>query len=174
MKWDIVLKRKFTKIVAVLLALLVLPGVSLYSAVDFSGLFTFEAKAAGNEFLKSGFCGDTSNGSDGKNLSWVFDDDGTLTITGTGKMAKQAFSLDLRIKKVVIGEGVENVGTYAFKECSNITAVSFPNTLKTIDIGAFDYCSKIIEVILPDSVTTIDKTAFASCVQLKKVIFSKS
>ena len=49
MKWDIVLKRKFIKIVAVLLALLVLPGVSLYSAVDFSGLFTFETKAVGNE-----------------------------------------------------------------------------------------------------------------------------
>lgn len=63
-KGDLTLKRKFTKIVAVLLALLMLPSVSLYSAVDFSGIFSFKAKASGSEFLKSGFCGDTSDGTD--------------------------------------------------------------------------------------------------------------
>ena len=192
------MKRKFTKIVAVLLALLMLPSVSLYSAVDFSGIFSFKAKASGSEFLKSGFCGDTSDGTDGKNLSWVLDDDGTLTITGTGKMAEKAFNYDLRIKNVIIGEGVENVGAYAFNQCGSIETVSFPDSLTEICERAFYQCTKMtsfnmpqnieyfgqesfydcrslgIELVFPESVIDLGARAFQQCRKIDSVDFSKT
>lgn len=67
-----------------------------------------------------GICGD--------NLTWKFDSNGTLSISGTGGMTDYSLSSDVPwynlytlIKTVVIEKGVTRIGNYAFNGCSNLT-----------------------------------------------------
>ena len=135
---------------------------------------TFEVKAASNEYLTSGFCGEVTETTDGTQLSWVLDENGVLTITGEGRMAPEAFNYDLRIKEVVIGEGVENIGAYAFNQCSNIENVIFSETVTDIDNYAFNLCGKYTEIIMSDSIVNIGKHAFSEIRTLKSIDFSDS
>ena len=183
------MKKQFTKVIAVFLAILMLPGASLFGYLDLDEIFTVEASAS--EYFTSGYCGEVTETNDGTNLSWVLDNDGTLTITGTGRMRPEAFNIDLRIKSVVIGEGVENIAEKAFYQCSNLISVIMPNTVTEIDIKAFEYCKKLTDinfsavlhtidenafygtglqtVVLPDSLSELNRGAFATCYALISV-----
>lgn len=74
-------------------------------------------------------------------------------------------------KNLVIAEGITNIGKNAFRNCSNLTNVQLPSTLKSIDYGAFSY-TKITDIIIPDSVTTIGRAAFGFCKSLENVTMS--
>lgn len=76
------------------------------------------------------------SGTCGENLTWVLKD-GTLTISGTGKMYDYDFDAFhgrsqpwgmyiYQIKSVVIEDGVTSIGDNAFKDCSNLTKVTVP------------------------------------------------
>jgi len=75
---------------------------------------------ANAEIVDSGTCG-----MDGDNLTWTLDDEGILTISGTGEMANGSslFPADM-IKKVVFNNGVTNVGDYAFDNCTELLSVT--------------------------------------------------
>ena len=44
------------------------------------------------------------------------------------------------IKKVVITDGVTNIGRSAFDMCNNLTSVTIPNSVTSIGGYAFDAC----------------------------------
>lgn len=50
--------------------------------------------------------------------------------------------------ELVIPEGVRSIGTMAFQECSKLTSISFPSTLKIIGQGAFGSNTSLIELIV--------------------------
>ncbi len=66
---------------------------------------------------------------------------------------------DIRVKDVVIPEGIRSISAWAFYS-RNVQSVSFPSTLKTIGAGAFSNCRLLTCVILPNSVTTLEPAAF--------------
>ena len=110
----------------------------------------------------------------------VLDDDGTLTITktgGEGRMGDYAVygnyppwnPYDEKIKSVVIGEGVINVGSAAFYNCLNLTKASLPSTVTTIGDYAFKGCTNLKEVNMSESVTYIGGSAFGECSSLQEV-----
>ncbi len=107
-----------------------------------------------------------TSGKIGDNITWKLKD-GTLTITGTGKMYDydkfnnlSPFYYRSDIKDVVIGSGITYIGTYMFYRCCNKT-VSIPSTVTTIGKYAFNY-SSVQSLDLPNGVTKIDKYAFES------------
>ena len=61
-------------------------------------------------------------------IEWTLSDDGTLTISGTGDMPNYSpavapwYSRREEIKKVVIKDGVTNVGEAAFRKFPNIVS----------------------------------------------------
>ena len=88
-----------------------------------------------------------SSGTCGDNLTWVLDDKGTLTISGTGDMwvvmyesggsyIEWAESKE-NIQKVVIQEGVTSICPSAFKDCINLTSVTIPASVTNIGGNAF-------------------------------------
>ena len=85
----------------------------------------------------------------GDHLTWDLDEDGTLTISGTGPMwdfdqaSKPWHSQRSAIKKVVIADGVTYIGKYAFYFCNNITDVSIPTSVTEIGKGAFLLCMNL-------------------------------
>lgn len=71
-------------------------------------------------------------------------------------------------KPVVV---IQNSG---FKNCSNMTAISIPNSIRSIGINAFENCSNIAEVVIPEGVTLVGNNTFLGCVKLASVTLPTS
>ena len=133
------------------------------------GMFSTTASAA--ETTPSGTCGD--------NLTWTLDDEGTLTISGTGSMYDYSYSSSApwysyrsSIKSVVIGDSVTSIGDYAFRYCSSLTSVVIPDSVTSIGNDAFYSCGSLTSVVIGDSVTSIGEGAFYYCSALKDVYYT--
>ncbi len=114
---------------------------------------------------------ETANGNEG-NLKWSLTNGGVLTISGTGAISNYTTS-NLpswsahkdKINTVVIKDGINNIGDYAFYGLSNLLSVYIPNGVKTIGSGAFQN-TKLVSVTIPSTVTSIGNNAFYNCTSL--------
>lgn len=128
----------------------------------------------------SGNCGSDGEGS---NLTWELDDEGTLTIDGSGAMKSYSYGNapwfsavgGKPVKKVVIKSGCTSIGSYAFQSSSTnyIESVSLPDTLRTIGSDAFFLCKSLTEINIPSSVTNIYYFAFDGCSALEELTLSE-
>ncbi len=86
-----------------------------------------------------------------------------------------AFTGCLSLKSVEIPEGVVEMkgsswGNHGvFRECTSLTKVSLPSTLKEIPREAFSNCKSLTEVKLPSELQTISALAFANCKSLGSI-----
>jgi len=144
---------------------------------DYGGDITWVAvDAEGNPVvIASGYCGGEG---DGTNLTWALTEDGTLTISGEGKMKDWAsfrfvpwYSHTNFIKTVVIEDDVTTIGDYAFSFRSELTSVTIPDSVTSIGNYAFYSSNNLTTVTIPTSVTTIGDYAFSSCTSLSEIRF---
>ena len=124
------------------------------------------------DIIYQGTCGD--------NLTWTLDENGLLTISGTGEMTdgpgwpgpEDDFELWL-IKEVIIEEGITSIADQAFYFCSSMTSVHIPDSVTSIGKEAFSSCSSLTSVTISDHVTHIGAGAFAYCERLNNVKIGK-
>ena len=155
------------KIISMLLSLLMI--CSMLSAMT----LTASAAATAN-LAESGSCGD-NNGSLSDNLRYtVSGDNKTLTITGSGRMhdfTTDAFAgLDPNsppwwrfadtIEEIIIGSGVEHIGSNAFRGFDKIEEIFIPGNVKSIGDYAAAYCEKLHSLVLDEGVETVGNHAF--------------
>lgn len=119
----------------------------------------------------SGNCGDS-----GSNVTWLLDDNGTLTISGSGKIEDYRSDIDQPwysnrsdITSVVIEPGVTSIGSLAFYECSNLTSITIPSGLTSIGEQAFGNCTGLTSITIPSSVTSIGVNVFYNCTGLTDI-----
>ena len=113
-------------------------------------------------------------GACGDNVTWRLSADGTLTISGKGRIndydnEDNPMPWEIcrqYIKSVVIKSGVTGIGDYAFFYCDAMTSVTIPNTVTAIGDEAFRNCKALTGVTIPNSVTTIGGGAFRRCTSL--------
>ena len=55
------------------------------------------------------------------------------------------------------------VGSSAFVECKELTAVKLPDELEVVEESAFNRCTNLEELILPQSLRRAENRAFANC-----------
>ena len=67
---------------------------------------------------------------------------------------------NLGTSHITIREGTKGIAPYAFKNCSSLVSVSFPNSLISISSNAFKNCSSLTELTIPENV----KEAFGAFV----------
>lgn len=108
------------------------------------------------------YAADAQTGSCGKNITYTLKD-GVLNIVGTGEIAGLSFKNNADVKSVIISEGITAIGESAFYECTNLSRVSFPSTLKTLCSSAFERCYSIDNVVFPSSVKSISYSCFGAC-----------
>ena len=70
---------------------------------------------------------------------------------------------------VVVPEGVESIGVYAFKGCSGLKEVTIPDGVTRIEANAFEECTTLTKITIPDSVTIIGAYAFNGCSGLTEI-----
>ncbi len=108
--------------------------------------------------------GTATSGTCGSDISWTLDDNGTLTVSGSGELndlySTAFYEYKDSIKNVIIGEGIDAIGADVFEECAGIESVSLPDTLAAIGYEAFRGCIGLKEITLPDSLTTIGFNEF--------------
>ena len=128
--------------------------------------------------VASGNCGIEG---DGSNVKWELDSNGTLTISGSGKMKGSNHTADMpfyehskNIKSVTIEPGVTSIGVYAFHGCSSLTSITIPDSVTSIGDSAFCFCTSLTSVAIPDSVTSIGDSAFCNCIRLTSVTIPDS
>ena len=73
------------------------------------------------------------------------------------------------IKKVVIKDGVKNIGSGAFKECTNLTEVQLGNSVETVEAYSFRLCTSLTKIAIPDSVKKIEDDAFNGCAAMETI-----
>ena len=115
-------------------------------------------------------------------IEWTLSDDGTLTISGTSmpdydliyenkeyvSSAPWCHQKD-KVIKVVIKDGVTNIGNFAFWGCDSLASIKIPTSVSSIGCSAFKYCSSLTSVTIPNSVTSIGRSAFYDCSSLTSV-----
>ncbi|MBR2800492.1 MAG: leucine-rich repeat domain-containing protein, partial [Oscillospiraceae bacterium] len=132
---------------------------------------TIEAK---DGVVASGDCGD--------NLEWKLDEDGILTISGTGEM--KTFEIygswvitpwsGKKFNTVIIEDGVTSIsnGFFNADNKSNnygISVVSLPESITTISNDAFRGCSSLTSINFPNSLNSIGSNAFLDCSSLTSI-----
>ena len=128
------------------------------------------------DIVASGYCGAEG---DKKNLSWTLDSEGTLTISGNGKMAYyneysgSPWARD-KVKNVSIENGATSIGAYAFNRCKNLVSITIPSSVTSIGNNAFYGCSSLTSITIPNSVTSIGDYAFDGCSSLTSITIPSS
>ena len=98
--------------------------------------------------------------------------------TATLRSGIKKYSGDIVIPESItiknINYRVTIIDNYAFKNCSELTSVSIPNSVILIGREAFSGCSGLTSVTIPNSVTCIDDATFYGCSGLTSITIPNS
>ena len=139
---------------------------------------TLDLFAEDGNVIASGECG-----ADGDNLTWKLTEDGTLTISGEGKMKEYVDTNDdggpwntyrSQITAVVLEPGVVSIGYEAFHFCKSMKSVIIPEGVTSIGHYAFCGCQSLTSVTIPEGTTSIGVNAFLGCRSLTSVVIPES
>lgn len=78
------------------------------------------------------------------------------------------------IERYKVKEGVRVICSFAFRMCTYLEQIYFPNSILHIGLGAFMQCSSLKEVIIPNSVIKIGDYVFFKCSSLRYIVLSDS
>lgn len=133
--------------------------VTKFNTVDRTATAYRITKAA----LASGICGE--------NLTWVLEENGTLTVSGAGEMTSSVWwnSYKDSIKTVVIKDGATTIEEGAFRDCKNLTSITIPASVTKIGDYAFENCKSLASITIPASVTNIGEDVFSGCSTLARI-----
>ncbi|MDE7440200.1 MAG: leucine-rich repeat domain-containing protein, partial [Clostridia bacterium] len=79
-----------------------------------------------------------------------------------GKISYDAFTNNLKLKHVIIPDGVKSIGENTFEHCFNLISIAIPDSVKSIGERAFMNCSRLKEVNIPN-IEKINDSAFSNC-----------
>ena len=105
----------------------------------------------------------------GDNATWSLDEDGTLTIKGEGAVTRDPWQGET-IKKLVIEEGITDLGSTTFQNCTELVSIQWPSTIKKIPSSCFAGCRSLKTIDIPAGVESIDDWAFQGCSSLLKAV----
>ena len=124
---------------------------------------------SGNAIAESGTLG---------SLTWELDENGLLTISGTGNMKPFQYNsssawlaFKTNITSVQIQGNVTNISSHAFSDCFYLTNITISDSVTSIDKYAFRNCINLTDITIPNSVTNIGEAAFYRCTSLASITY---
>ncbi len=117
-------------------------------------------------------------GSFSSGVQWELDDNGVLTLSGSGELPASAFddTTKAKIKSVKCASNcqITGIGSGVFSYCANLSSVSINVSNATINGGAFYGCTALQSLTLNGTVSTVYGNAFTNCNSLTSVRFTGS
>lgn len=114
-------------------------------------------------------------------IYYIENNDGTVSVSFQGDSPQQApneYSGRVIIPSSVVCGGktytVTSINYSAFLNCTGLTYVYIPNTVKQIKNTAFYGCSALTSIRIPSSMTYIGENAFSYCSSLSYVVFGNT
>lgn len=126
-------------------------------------------------FACSVSAGDIISGDISDNAHWEYDGEETLTFTGTGslgfynKYRTPWAPYSESVKRVVVEEGITNLGNFFLLGFSVLEEVQLPSTLEIIGTSAFEECISLESINIPLKVTKLEKNTFKKCSKLSNI-----
>ncbi len=121
------------------------------AAEDGAETITVQDDETAPNIVESGTCGE--------HAAWILDEDGTLTISGTGDTDANTKWKPYLIEKVIIEEGITSIAERLFEE-ANMRSIQIPDSVTTIGAHAFERCLWLKEIRIPKNVSSLDGSAF--------------
>ena len=151
--------------------------VRMYTPYEDSARRTPEQDETGDRIADGGQCGD--------HAIWELTKSGVLTVCGSGPMwdyngnswgvwekprPKWWMRRDgVKVRKIVVEDGITAVGQYAFCTLMELSEVSLPDTVEEIRGGAFLGENRLRTFTIPARVGFVAWDTFYSCVMLEEV-----
>eukprot|EP00980_Cylindrotheca_fusiformis_P016046 scaffold4728_cov76-Cylindrotheca_fusiformis.AAC.1 len=85
-----------------------------------------------------------------------------------------AFNTCNLLGRLVLNEGLERIGKFAFTRCNSLTEVETPSTVKVIDECAFNKCNLLVRLVPNEGLERIGQNAFLECESLSHVRVPRS
>ena len=79
-----------------------------------------------------------------------------------------------RLREVVLNNGLQKVGYFAFSNCTSLQDITFPSSITEIGEGAFVNCENLRELVLNNGLQKIGKYAFYNCKSLESIALPSS
>ncbi len=98
--------------------------------------------------------------------------DSVVIPDGVEVIGNFAFARNFDITSIVIPSSVVAFENYAFRECSSLTQIIIPDSVIYIGDYAFQNCDGLISIVIPASVEYIGNSVFNSCDNLTKITVS--
>ena len=100
----------------------------------------------------------------------------TVTFNGityaVNSISSRAFQGCTELTAVTIPNSIISIGDHAFSGCTGINSIIIPNSVSTIEAWAFSSCMYLTSITIPSSVSTIGNGAFSSCFRIASVNFN--
>lgn len=90
-------------------------------------------------------------------------------VTNVGDYFLQGYENRRSIKEISLASTITKIGKYAFQNCYNVQGVMLPSGLEEIGDYSFDNCGSLNEINVPDSVKIIGKGCFCNCRSISRV-----
>lgn len=98
----------------------------------------------------------------------ILDESGNPKLLGTITSASRS------TKKIIIPEGIEQIGKFGLTYCTNAQEISVPSTATTIQEGAFFYCSSLQSIVLPNGLSSVKENLLGYCDSLTSITIPNS
>lgn len=179
-------KRFVSLLVALSITLTFLPMGAVAATKITQGNLIYRVNADGESVTVSGTSGsptqltiESSISDKGKNYTvtkiamWAFNNARNtlteVTLPNTvDEIGSQAFFNCSNLTKVIIPEGVRKIGQAAFYGCSQLTSITIPSTITNMDT-AFSGNTALSHVTLTNGISKISSSAFKGCTGLTEI-----
>lgn len=129
------------------------------------------------------------------NIQFVLYSDGDLVLSGSGDIPGRNMGMDIpvvnpndppdlpepvvswdgyedQVKRVIVEEGITEIGYRVFWNLPNLVSVELPETLEAFEPETFANDTSLSSITLPENITLIYEDAFSGCVSLEEIIIS--
>jgi len=88
---------------------------------------------------------------------------------GLQKIGEYAFGKHHNLRKVVFNNGIQRIGIRAFFDCASLESINIPSTVLEIEEYSFSGCSDVRMLVLRDGLKKIGAKAFDKCLSLERI-----